>query len=107
MKSPVNFNDSTANINDFKRQPLMTNPLSFAGPCMAKADVNGDGLEDIYVGGGSGQPAAIIYQDKNGAFTKKHEPAFETDKQSTDADAVFFDANGDGFTDLICGKRRL
>ena len=34
-------------INDFKRQPLMVNPLSFNGPALAKADVNGDGLEDI------------------------------------------------------------
>lgn len=100
IKSPIDYHDATADINDFNRQPLMTNPLSFTGPCLVKADVNGDGLEDIYVGGGSGQPAAIYQQEKNGTFIKKAEPAFEADKQSTDADAVFFDANGDGFADL-------
>lgn len=100
ISSPVNFKDETPAVNDFKRQSLLTNPLSFAGPCLAKADVNSDGLEDVFVGGGSGNAAAIFLQEKNGAFTKKAEPAFEADKQSTDADAVFFDANKDGFPDL-------
>ena len=100
IKSPIDYSDKTPDINDFKRQPLMTNPQSFVGPCVAKVDVNGDGLEDAYVGGGNGQPAALYLQEKNGAFIKKSEPAFETEKKSTDADAVFFDANKDGFADL-------
>lgn len=100
IKSPVNYQDETADINDFKRQSLMTNPLSFTGPCITKADVNKDGLEDIFIGGGNGQSAALYLQQKNGAFIKKAEPAFETDKQSTDANAIFFDANSDGFIDL-------
>ena len=100
IKPPINYYDSTADINDFKRQPLLTSPLSFVGPCIAKADINADGLEDVYVGGGNGQAGAIYLQNKDGSFTKKPGPAFDADKQSTDADAVFFDANGDGFTDL-------
>jgi hypothetical protein len=78
----------------------MTNPQSFVGPCIAKADVNGDGLEDVYVGGGNGQPGTLYMQEKNGMFIKKPEPVFEAEKQSTDADAVFFDANKDGRPDL-------
>ncbi len=100
VKAPVDYRAATNNINDFKRQALMTSPLSFQGPCLVKGDINGDGLEDIFVGGGSGQPGAIYAQEKSGAFAKKAEPAFEADKQSEDADAVFFDANGDGFPDL-------
>ncbi|HEX5151018.1 MAG TPA: VCBS repeat-containing protein [Parafilimonas sp.] len=100
IKSPINYRDKTPDINDFKRQSLMTNPQSFVGPCIAKADVNGDGLEDVYVGGGHGQPGALYMQEKNGTFIKKPEPAFEADKQSIDADAVFFDVNKDGFADL-------
>ncbi len=100
IASPVAFRSAANTINDFKRQPLLVNPLSFSGPCMAKADVNGDGLEDVYAGGGSGQPGAIFLQQKNGSFVQKAQPAFAADKMSEDADAVFFDANGDGFTDL-------
>ena len=100
IKSPVNFSHQSNSINDFKRQPLLVNPLSFNGPCLVKGDVNGDGLEDIYAGGGNGQSAGLFIQQKNGQFIQKIQPAFEADKMSEDADALFFDANGDGFPDL-------
>lgn len=103
IKSPIAYQNIENNINDFKRQPLMVNPMSFFGPCMAKGDVNGDGLDDIYVGGGSGQSGVIFLQQKNGKFLKKGEAAFEQDKMSSDADAVFFDANHNGTLDLyVC-----
>ncbi|MDB5249984.1 MAG: Repeat protein [Segetibacter sp.] len=100
VSPPVAFTPATNPINDFKRQPLLVNPLSFSGPCLVKGDANGDGLEDIFVGGGSGKPGSIFLQQKNGAFTEKKQAAFAADKACEDADAVFFDANGDGFNDL-------
>ena len=99
IASPVISVQNKNNINDFKRQPLMVNPLSFSGPCMVKGDVNGDGLEDIFVGGDRTQPGTLFMQQKNGKFIPNQQP-FEKDKQSEDVDAVFFDANGDGFQDL-------
>jgi enediyne biosynthesis protein E4 len=103
VKSPVDFSDAPKNTNDFLRQSLLINPMSFFGPCLAKADINGDGLEDLYAGGGNGYPGIIYLQQKAGGFIKKTEPAFETDKMCEDVDAVFFDANGDGFLDLyVC-----
>lgn len=100
VSSPVSVAQPTSSVNDFKRQPLMINPLSFNGPCLAKADVNGDGKEDLYVGGGNGESGALFIQDAQGKFTKRAQPTFEAAKQSFDADAVFFDANKDGFVDL-------
>ncbi len=100
VSSPIAYTHKSNAINDFKRQPLLINPLSFSGPCLIKGDANGDGLEDIYAGGGNGQPASIYIQQKNGKFIQKKQAAFEADKQSEDADAVFFDANVDGFNDL-------
>ena len=64
VKSPINYQQASNNINDFKRQPLLINPLSFSGPCLIKGDVNGDGLEDIYAGGGSGKAGCFIYSAK-------------------------------------------
>lgn len=99
-KSPIAISYKTNTINDFKRQPLLINPLSFSGSCLVKGEVNGDGLEDIFAGSGSGQAASLYIQSKNGTFLKKAQTSFEADRFSEDADAVFFDANGDGFNDL-------
>lgn len=101
VSSPIAFKSPGIKTNDFKRQPLLINPLSFSGPCLKKGDVNGDGLEDVFVGGGSGEAARLYIQQKSGAFSPKPVLAFETDKQSEDTDALFFDANGDGAQDLF------
>ncbi|MDQ2721606.1 MAG: VCBS repeat-containing protein [Bacteroidota bacterium] len=103
VKSPIDFSGQSNTINDFLRQSLLINPMSFFGPCLVQADVNGDGLEDVFAGGGNGEPGALYLQQKNGQFIKKSESAFDADKMSEDVDAVFFDANGDGFIDLyVC-----
>lgn len=96
----IKFVAASNAMNDFKRQTLLVNPLSFSSPSMAKADINGDGLEDIFIGGGSGQAGVLYMQSASGTFTIKAQSAFDVDKQSEDADAIFFDANGDTFPDL-------
>ena len=100
VRPPIGFCHPATTINDFKRQPQMVNPQSFSGPCLIKGDVNGDGLEDIYTGAGNGQAGAIYIRQKDGHFIKMAEPGFEADHLCEDADALFFDANGDGKTDL-------
>uniref|UniRef100_UPI003593B533 FG-GAP-like repeat-containing protein n=1 Tax=Persicitalea sp. TaxID=3100273 RepID=UPI003593B533 len=100
IPSPIEYQDAKLEVNDFYRQPLLVNPLSFSGPCLAKADVNGDGLEDVFVGGGKGQPSELFIQQKGGSFSKKSTPAFAADAASQATDAIFFDANGDGAPDL-------
>jgi len=99
--SPIDYRQSNYKVNDFKRQPLMVNPISFQGPSVKKVDIDQDGLEDVFVGGGPGQPAQLFLQTKDGSFVLIDQPAFNADKNSTDADAAFFDANGDGKTDIF------
>ncbi|WP_439558059.1 VCBS repeat-containing protein, partial [Dyadobacter sp.] len=101
VTSPIAFKSPAIQTNDFKRQPLLINPISFSGPCLRKGDINGDGLEDVFIGGAAGQAAQLYIQQKSGAFTNKPVPALEADKQSEDTDALFFDANGDGSQDLF------
>jgi enediyne biosynthesis protein E4 len=86
--------------NDFNRQLLLPHFFSHNGPCMAKADINKDGLEDIFIGGAKGSAGAIFIQTKNHQFKKINVPDLQKDSLSEDKDAVFFDANNDGYPDL-------
>lgn len=97
---PIRYQDARIITNDFKRQPLLVNQFSYSGPCLVKGDVNGDGLEDVFIGGGSGQAASLYIQKKNKRFERKAVSAFDADKLCEDAEAVFFDVNNDGSLDL-------
>ncbi len=86
--------------NDFKRQSLMPVMLSYQGPPLARADVNRDGLTDLYAGGAKGQAGALLLGQKNGSWTPSPQPAFAADLMHEDTGAAFFDADGDGDPDL-------
>ena len=89
--------------NDFERESLIFHMLSNEGPCMAVGDVNGDKLEDIYIGGARGFAGKLYLQDTQGGFTHIVLSVFEEDRSSEQTDCTFFDADGDGDLDLyVC-----
>lgn len=91
--------DST--FNDFNTQWFIPHELSTAGPKIAVADVNGDGLEDFYTCGARDQAGTLSLQNKSGSFQLSGDTAaFMADKMFEDVDAVFLDADGDGDADL-------
>ena len=85
---------------DFKREPLIPYKCSRKGPYYAKADVNGDKLEDLFIGGAAGFEGTLLIQNTNGSFTEKKQAAFTADKNQEDMSSLFFDADGDGDMDL-------
>jgi len=85
---------------DFDRERLIPKLVSTEGPAVAVADVNGDGLDDMYLGGAKDQPGQLLLQQANGKFVRSNPGLFEQDAISEDVGAVFFDANGDGRPDL-------
>jgi len=85
---------------DFRRERLIPKMLSTEGPFMAVSDVNGDGLDDAFIGGARDQPGQLLIQQRDGRFVRSNEGLFEQDRVSEDLGAVFFDATGDGHTDL-------
>ena len=97
----VNFKHEENTFFDYNREPLMPHLLSTEGPALAVADVNGDSLDDIYVGGAKWQPGKLLLQQRNGTFTTSAQPALSADSAAEDVDAAFFDANGDGHPDLF------
>lgn len=87
---------------DFYEQRNLPSMLSREGPKIAKADVNGDGLEDFYIGGAKGQPGQLFLQTKNG-FINKAQTIFNEHAGFEDVAVVFFDADSDGDNDLYLG----
>jgi hypothetical protein len=98
--SPITYQHTEAGFNDFSRQPLLTYMPSLCSPVMASADVNGDGLDDVYVGGTKENPGMLYFQTPGGSFTASSDFVYAADYFCTDADALFFDADGDDDKDL-------
>ena len=96
----LDFKHKENDFNEFDRDRLLFQMISNEGPHIAVGDVNGDGLDDIFICGASGSPGALYVQDRNGHFKKTNEELFEADKLCEDTDCAFFDADGDGDLDL-------
>ncbi|MGN6438837.1 MAG: VCBS repeat-containing protein [Agriterribacter sp.] len=92
------------NFVDFKVQYLIPYQLSKLGPCITKGDSNGDGLEDIFIGGTVTSNAQLYLQRPGGKFTIATLQPWTQEKTATDAAALFFDAEGDGDLDLFISK---
>lgn len=104
VKNLVNYSHENFAENDFKRQLLMLFMYSKTGPVIAKADVNGDKLEDLFISGDKNKPGGIYLQQPNGSFALIDNMPLDDENYSAVADAVFFDANNDGLPDLYLAK---
>ena len=65
-------------FNDYSLQLLLPQKQSTKGTGIAKADVNGDGLEDFYVGNALGAHASLFIQNNNGSFTSSNKNLWKT-----------------------------
>ena len=88
------------NFIDFDRDQLIYHKLSREGPKISVGDVNGDGLDDVFIGGAKDSPGVLLLQGRDGKFRPSNEALFAQDAVSEDIGSVFFDADGDGDLDL-------
>ncbi|MCG8307362.1 MAG: VCBS repeat-containing protein [Cytophagales bacterium] len=99
IKDP--FNHEETEFDDFSKQTLLPNKYSQDGSALCYADINNDGLSDFYVGGAKDQPGEIYIQLPNKKFRSIAIDDFTNDRNYEDNNAIFFDANDDGFQDLF------
>ena len=101
--SPIPYDHVGFGENDFKRQPLMLFMLSNTGPVMARGDLNGDGLEDLFLSGHQNARGSCWIQQPNGRFVKTGTDIGNEEESAISA-ACIADLNGDGFPDLYTAR---
>jgi enediyne biosynthesis protein E4 len=85
---------------DFARERLLVHMRSTEGPALCTGDITGNGLDDLYLGGGRDQPGAVFLQQEDGSFSHYEPEAIAGDARSEDTDCALFDATGNGHLDL-------
>jgi enediyne biosynthesis protein E4 len=88
-------------FTDFYREKAIPQMLSHDGPKAAVADVNADGLEDIFIGGTVAKPGQLYLQNVSGELVKKDITAFKQFIGFVDGAVLFFDCDKDGDKDLL------
>jgi hypothetical protein len=97
----LNYQHIENPFNEFDREPLIPYMTSAEGPALAIADINGDGLEDVFVGASKSFHNAVYLQQTNGKFKPMPQPAMLQDSMWENTDAIWADVNKDGATDLV------
>ena len=92
------------NYVDFDHEGLISKMLSQEGPSLAVADINGDGNEDVFIGGAKGQAGKIYVNKGNGNYSITDQKDLDADANFEDTAASFFDADNDGDMDLLVGS---
>ncbi len=95
----INFKHQETPFFDYYIRRLQPQKYSQLGPCMAKGDINGDGLVDIFVGGAARQSGKLFVQKQDGSFEAKDLETFG--KREEDLAAEFLDVDNDKDLDLL------
>jgi hypothetical protein len=97
----VDFTDTAPLTDEFTRQRLLPRRLGMSGPAIAVADVDGDGIADMFVSGTGGQADVLFLGRPNGKFEAAPDQPWADVKDSDDVGALFIDTNGSGHPDLF------
>ena len=96
----ISYKHESVKFNDYKLQILLPQKQSTIDNALVVADVNNDGLDDLFIGNTAGFPSELYLQNTSGKFTLSNQPIFEKDKAYTDNNALFFDCDKDGDLDV-------
>ncbi len=101
QKSNLLYKHEENRFSEFDREPLIPHMVSTEGPALAVADINHDGLEDVFIGSSKDKKSAVFLQQANGKFIRTTQPSMDADSVYEDVDANWIDVNNDGNIDLV------
>jgi hypothetical protein len=97
----LNYIHRENDFNEFDREPLIPFMASKEGPALAIGDINGDKLDDVFIGSSKSEKPSLYIQTTDGKFINKPSITLDSDSTYEDVDAKFADVNGDSFLDLV------
>ncbi|GAA4954553.1 VCBS repeat-containing protein [Algibacter agarivorans] len=100
IETGITYQHQENDFDDFEREILLPHKLSQNGPFSAVADVNNDGLEDVFFGGAIGQSGSLYIQQPSGSFKENSSQPWGLDATSEDLGCLFLDVDTDGDKDL-------
>jgi enediyne biosynthesis protein E4 len=101
QQTALNYLHQENHFAEFDREPLIPHMVSTEGPAIAVADINKDGLEDVFIGGARDHKSVVCIQQSSGKFIKAPEPVLDADSIYEDVGACWTDINNDGNIALI------
>ena len=100
-QTELSYTHEENTFQEFDREPLMPHMVSTEGPALAVADINHDGLEDVFIGSSRDKKCAVFLQTSNGKFIQTKQPVLDADSSFENIDATWVDVNKDGNIDLV------
>ena len=85
---------------DYNQEPMLMHKLSQQGPKIAVGDVNGDGLEDFFIGGSYRHQGKSFIQNAAGKFLEKPFNTVQREKDEEDTGVLLADLDDDKDLDL-------
>ncbi|MCH8330787.1 MAG: VCBS repeat-containing protein, partial [Bacteroidetes bacterium] len=96
----INYVHRENEFDDYEKEILLPHKMSQFGPNVTVADVNGDSMDDFYIGGAKGQSGRLFIQETDATFKAHSEATWEKDKEFEDLGSHFIDIDGDKDLDL-------
>ena len=97
----VGYSHNENLFDDFDRELLLPHKYSNLGPTISVGDINGNDLDDFFIGSPKNQVSQLFIQNEDGSFQTIAVECVAADSLSEDVGSLFFDADGDSDLDLL------